>query len=185
MRVTHHPRALMATAVALMLAAAGLSATAAESTRKKSSPTQPAAEVEDAALATLPESAKAARALAKRPNDRAARLRAARSELAEGAEMPSRVEAAQQHAFAVLEESPNDIEALLLAGQTSLLKNDARSATRYYRAATLADGSNATAFLGLGDALTRIGDEAGASAAFARYRALMGMPPLQINAERK
>lgn len=184
MRATHPSRAVIATAVALMLSAASFNATAAESTRKKSPPT-PAAEVEDAALATLSESAKAERALAKKPNDRAAQLRAARSQLAEGAEIPSRVEAAQRHAVAVLEQSPNDMEALLLAGQSSLLKNDARSAVRYYRAATLADANYATAFLGLGDALTRLGDEPGATAAFTRYRALMGMPPLQTDAQRK
>lgn len=184
MRVIHHSRAIIATAVALMLAAASFGATAAEPNRKKSAPT-PAAEVEDAALATLSESAKAERALAKKPNDRAARLRAARSQLAEGAEIPGRVEAAEQHALAVLQESPKDIEALMLAGQTSLLKNDARSAVRYYRAATLADANHATAFLGLGDALTRLGDEPGATAAFTRYRALMGMPPLQTDAQRK
>jgi hypothetical protein len=165
----------LAAAAALLSAAAWLVAGAAQQTQKQPRETQ----TEDAASAALPESAKAERALAKKPTDRAARVRAARAELAEGADVPSRVEAAHQHALAVLNESPNDVEALLIAGQTSLLKDDARSAARYYRAATLLDGQSTTAFLGLGDALTRIGDETGATDAFARYRALMGMPPIE------
>jgi Flp pilus assembly protein TadD len=169
----------LAAAVAVLATAAWLAASAAEPAQKKVR--EPQTQTEDAAAAALSESIKAERALAKKPADRTARLRAARAQLAEGADVPSRVEAANEHALAVLNESPNDAEALLLAGQTSLLKNDARSAARYYRAATLVDAQNATAFLGLGDALTRIGDEAGANDAFRRYRALMGMPPIERN----
>jgi Flp pilus assembly protein TadD len=167
----------LAAVAAVLSTTAWLAASAAEPAQKKVRP--PQAETEDAAAAALPESIKAERAIAKKPGDRAARVRAARAQLAEGADVPSRVEAAQQHALAVLNESPNDVEALVLAGQTSLLKNDMRSAARYYRAATLVDANNATAFLGLGDALTRMGDEAGANEAFGRYRALLGMPPIE------
>jgi cytochrome c-type biogenesis protein CcmH/NrfG len=78
----------------------------------------------------------------------------------------------------VLEDNPSDVEALLIAAQSSLLKSDLAGAERYYRAATQADANSATAFLGLGDVLTRSGDEAGATAAFARYRQLRGMPAL-------
>ncbi|MGH8238624.1 MAG: hypothetical protein ACREXP_16605 [Steroidobacteraceae bacterium] len=167
----------LAAAAALLSSTAWLVAGAAEPAQKKTP--KPPVEVEDAAAVALPESVKAERAIATKGADRAARVRAARAQLAEGADVPSRVEAAQQHALAVLNEAPNDVEALLLAGQTSLLKSDARSAARYYRAATLVDAKNANAFLGLGDALTRIGDEAGATDAFARYRALMGMPAIE------
>lgn len=103
----------------------------------------------------------------------------AHAHLADDAEIASKVEAAQAHALAVLEDSPNDIEARLIAGQTSLLKGEIAVAVRHYQAATLADPKNASAMLGLGDALSRLGDEAGSTQAFAKYRELMGMPPLQ------
>jgi cytochrome c-type biogenesis protein CcmH/NrfG len=184
-RASGHHRAIFAIGVALLLAAGGVTSALAQTKQKPRQPVPPAAEVEDDALTRLPESAKAERALVKKPNDRATRLQAARAQLNEGAETPSRVETAHKHALAVLEEAPSDVEALMIAAQASLLKNDPRSAARYYRAATLVDANNATAFLGLGDALTRMGDETGATAAFARYRALMGMPPVQAEAERK
>jgi Flp pilus assembly protein TadD len=127
----------------------------------------------------LPEAIKAERRLLGKPGDHKMRIEAARAHLAKGADQPTNVDAAQTHVRAVLAENSQDVEALLLAGQTSLLKNDLQGAARYYRAATLAAPNNATAFLGLGDALTRLRDEPGANAAFERYRALRGMPPLQ------
>lgn len=142
-------------------------------------------EAEAKAEASLPETTKAERAVVRAPGDRDARIRAARAQLEAGAEQSSHVEAAQQHVLAVLAESPGDIDALLLAGQTSLLKGDAMAAARYYRAATVSQSSNAAAFLGLGDALTRLGDESGASAAFARFRALQGMPPIATESNDK
>lgn len=162
------------------LAGPGDTVYAAEGKSKRPPVMQPVPEqAEDLADPRLTDSVNAERVLAKKPNDRLSHLKAARAQLAEGADSESRVEAAQQHANAILQDHPNDIDALLLAGQTSLLRNDAAGAARYYRAATNAAASNATAFLGLGDALTRLGDESGATAAFARYRALMNMPPLQ------
>jgi Flp pilus assembly protein TadD len=142
-------------------------------------------EAEARAEASLPEMTRAERAVVRAPGDRDARLHAARAQLAAGADKSSHVEAAQQHALAVLAEFPADIDALLLAGQTSLLKGDAMAAARYYRSATASQSSNATAFLGLGDALTRLGDEPGASAAFARFRALQGMPPIATESKDK
>lgn len=127
----------------------------------------------------LPAATKAERRLLLNPGDRRTRLEAARAHLAAGAEDPANVDAAQSHALAVLAEDPQDVESLLLAGQTSLLKNDSQAAARYYRTVTLVAPDNSAAFLGLGDALTRLGDEPGANAAFARFRALKGMPPLQ------
>jgi predicted Zn-dependent protease len=129
-------------------------------------------------------SASAERTLASKPKDRAAHLQAARAHLAEGADNASKVDAAQAHAAAVLQDHPNDIEALLLAGHTSVLKNDAASAARYYRAATLSDPKSSKAFLGLGDALSRMGDETGSTQAFAKYRELMGMPALQSDTKK-
>lgn len=146
---------------------------------------EPGSANNDKAHANLSKSTRAERVLERKPGDRGARIQAARAYLDEGADDGSRVDEAKEHVLAVLAEHPNDMEALLLAGQTSLLKSDPWSAARYYRAATLVNASNATAFLGLGDALTRIGDDASATAAFARYRELMGMPPLQSPAESK
>jgi len=140
---------------------------------------------EEKAEASLPEATRAERAVVRAPGDRSARLRAARAQLAAGADKNSNVESAQQHALAVLADAPTDIDALLLAGQTSLLKGDTTAAARYYRAATLSHSDNATAFLGLGDALTKLGDEAAATAAFARFRALKGMPPLATESTNK
>lgn len=152
---------------------------AGESKPKGQSSQAPAQqEASDLTSAVLPESVQAERAVARNPHDRVARIKAAEAYLADGADSPSRAETAHRHALAVLAEYPTDIDALLLAGQTSLLRGDNSAAARYYQAATAADPGNATAFLGLGDALTKLGDEAGATAAFARYRALMGMPPL-------
>lgn len=125
----------------------------------------------------LPASAKAERKAMLRPNDRSARIEAAKAHLAEGADEIANVDAAREHVLAVLAEQPNDAESLLLAGRTSLLKSESAEAARYYRAAIAADPGNASAFLGLGDALTRIGDKTGAAAAFERYRALKGMAP--------
>jgi Flp pilus assembly protein TadD len=153
---------------------------AAEVRPSSKRPTAPADEVgADESLKGLPESMRAERTLARKPKDRTAHLQAARAHLAEGAEIGSKVEAAQAHALAVLEDSPNDIEARLIAGQTSLLRGEIAAAVRHYQAAALADPKNASAVLGLGDALSRLGDEAGSTQAFAKYRELKGMPPLQ------
>jgi predicted Zn-dependent protease len=162
-------------------------ASAAAPKPKKPMPAEQTIQSDDAleiARSKLPDSAKAERLLARKSDDRAGHLQAAKAHLLEGAGTPSHVNAAQQHAMAVLAEHPNDVDALLLAGQTSILKGDAATAARYYQAATAADGNNANAFLGVGDALSRLGDEPGATAAFARYRSLMGMPPIQpVNAK--
>lgn len=171
-------RSRMASMLRLMIAwsASGLASLAVMMDQSIAAERSPTAL--EKAEAALPEATKAERAVVGAPDDRDARLRAARAQLAAGADKNSHVESAQQHALAVLADHPSDIEALLMAGQTSLLKGDATAAARYYRAATLSHSSTAAAFLGLGDALTRLGDELGATAAFARYRELQGMPPL-------
>jgi thioredoxin-like negative regulator of GroEL len=56
-------------------------------------PKEPVSEDPSAAM-KLPEAAREERALAKQPGDRAARMRAARAQLAAGADTPSRVESA-------------------------------------------------------------------------------------------
>lgn len=171
----------------LVMQWSGTTTYAAEAQRKRV--IRPPAVVEeertDESAAAFPESVRAERALVKKPRDRQARLQAARARLAEGADNASNVEAARNHATQVLADNPNDLEALLLAGQTSILKNDLAAAANYYRQATLANANSAPAFLGLGDVLTRLGDEPGATAAFARYRSLMGMPPLVTQAPAK
>jgi cytochrome c-type biogenesis protein CcmH/NrfG len=134
---------------------------------------------EEIQKSNLPAATKAERKLLLHPGDRKTRLEAARAHLAAGADKQANVDAAQTHALAVLAENPQDVESLMLAAQTSLLKNDPQSAVRYYRTVTLVAPDNSAAFLGLGDALTRLRDEPGANVAFARYRSLKGMPPLQ------
>jgi hypothetical protein len=169
--MSHRRGAAVVGMLAVFAAAVSSPALAAERSAKE-------LQAEAKAEAALPEATRAERAVVRAPGDRNARLRAARAQLAAGADNSSHVEAAQQHALAVLADAPMDIDALLLAGQTSLLKGDAMAAARYYRAATSSQSANAAAFLGLGDALTKLGDETGATAAFARFRALQGMPPL-------
>lgn len=166
----------------LVLAEVVAQAAQGESKSKTSAATQSDG---DASTATLPDFVKAERQVAKNPHDKKARLAAARAQLAQGAESSSRVEAAQQHVEAVLAENPNDFDALMLAGQTSLLKADASAAARYYQAATAANSRSASAFLAWGDALSRLGDEPGSSAAFAKYRELMGMQAVQENGTAK
>ena len=178
-------RLLTAAVLAYLWFAAPISG-ASESRASSKRPTSPADEAgADESRKDLPESVRAERTLVDEPNDRRAHLQAARAHLAEGAEIASKVEAAQTHALAVLEDSPNDIEARLIAGQTSLLKGEIAVAVRHYQAVTLADPKNASAMLGLGDALSRLGDEAGSTQAFAKYRELMGMAPLQPATEKK
>jgi Flp pilus assembly protein TadD len=171
-------RWLAAVSAVLALAAAQNVQAAEGKARRPLSPPAPLEASTVNSGVQLPQSVKAERELVRSPGNRDVQLEAARAHLAEGANIPSRVLVAYTHALAVLEDNPADVEALLLAGQTSLLKGDAASAVRYYRAATQADSGNASAFLGLGDALGRQGDEPGATAAFARYRELTGMPPL-------
>jgi Flp pilus assembly protein TadD len=168
----------IASLLALAIATASL-AHAAEQ-KKRVPPAETAVSAEEQAVldSALPEAVKAERIVLRKPNDRAARVKAAKERLAQGADNSENVDAAHAHALAVLAEHPTDVESLLLAGQTSLLKNDVTTAARYYRAATLAAPNNDSAFLGLGNALMRMGDEPGSSAAFARYRSLMGMEPV-------
>jgi predicted Zn-dependent protease len=109
----------------------------------------------------------------------AARLDAARAYLAEGVDSPSKLNAAQRHLGALLKRQPANAEALLLAGQIEMLRSKWRAAATYYRRATAAAPSDPTGYLGLGDALTRLGDEEGAARAFAAFRAASGMEPIE------
>jgi Flp pilus assembly protein TadD len=178
-----HPSAILAAMIALT---ANVTAVDAAENARPAAATAAAANPNDEIMKSdLPDAVKAERKLMRKPGDRQARIDAARASLAQGADQPSNVDAAQAHVLAVLAENPNDVESLLLAGQTSLLKNDLQAAARYYRAATLAAPDNPSAFLGLGDALTRLRDEPGANAAFERFRALKGMPPLPKNENTK
>jgi cytochrome c-type biogenesis protein CcmH/NrfG len=173
------PRALVAVLGAIVAVAAIVPRVdAAEKARPAAEPAAAANPDDEIMKSNLPDAVKAERKLMRKPSDRKARIDAAKANLAQGADEPSNVDAAQAHVLAVLAENPNDVESLLLAGQTSLLKSDLQAAARYYRAATLVAPDNASAFLGLGDALTRLRDEPGANAAFERFRALKGMAPL-------
>lgn len=127
-------------------------------------------------------SVSAERRVQRYPADRAARLEAARAYLAEADQSPSKRAAAEEHVRAALEVKGDDPAALSLLGQIELTKGNAAAAALHFRSAIRFAPDDAAAHLGLGDALTRLGDEAGATAAFAEYRRIKGLPPLPAEA---
>ena len=95
-----------------------------------------------------------------------------RLQLAKSYQLRGQLDQAEAHAKAILTHKPNHLGALLLMGQLSARHERWQAAHDYYERAAKADASDATAQLGLGNALTHLGDEEGASAAFARYQTL-------------
>jgi tetratricopeptide (TPR) repeat protein len=120
----------------------------------------------------------AERELRTRPNDSTMRLATAQAYLAEADASPSKREAAARHVQVLLERSPNDFNALLLMGQIELQKGRPAVAVVHLQNAASLAPNEASVQLTLGDALTSLGDSAGAAAAFAHYRRIMGMAPL-------
>lgn len=120
----------------------------------------------------LPESVKAERVIAESPEDRDAHLTAAQLYIREGSNIQSKREAAKEHLAAILSANPNDEEALLLFGLISIQDGKPDSAATYYRRAITANKNSLSGYMGLGDALTRQGDEKGASDAFDHVRQL-------------
>lgn len=126
-------------------------------------------------------SVKRERQLARDPNNRQAHLEAACAYMSEGASIASKRQAAMTHVEAALIAAPKDIEALLLAGQIKILDGKPDLAVGYYQSAVAADAKDPRAQLGLGDALNRLGDSAGADMAFQKYRELNASASSQVN----
>ena len=74
----------------------------------------------------------------------------------------------------VLEVDKNNMPALLELGQIRSQQQNWEAAQALYQRAIDAAPDNATAYLGLGNALMQLGDESSADAAFASYQTLTG-----------
>ena len=70
-----------------------------------------------------------------------------------------------------------DPAALMLAGRIATIAQQPAVAALHYRAVLAISPNNSEAALGLGNALTALNDVAGADAAFARYREIIGLAP--------
>ena len=99
-----------------------------------------------------------------------------RVKLAESYEFIGKLELAEKHAARVLERYPKSTEAILLMGRIRGRQEDWAESRAYYEEAVKADNNNASAHLGLGQALMRLGDEAAADTAFEEYRRLTEVP---------
>ncbi len=138
----------------------------------------PSRETQSRPAESTPASVKAERELLTKPDDAKLHLEAARAYLAASDASPSKRDAAATHVQRALAKNPNDVDALILMGQIELQGNRPAVAALHLQNAARLAPDNPTARLSLGDALTRLGDETGASAAFAEYRRIMGMPSL-------
>lgn len=77
----------------------------------------------------------------------------------------------------LLEKRKSDPAALMLAGRIAMITQQPAIAALHYRAVLAISPNNSEAALGLGNALTSLNDVAGADAAFARYREIIGLAP--------
>lgn len=155
-------------ATAVLLCCTGMATSIADPTR----------DTQSGRTESTPASVKAERELLKNPDDAKLHLEAARAYLAEADSSPSKRDAAAAHVQRALEKNSSDVDALILMGQIELQRNRPAVAALHLQNAARLAPDNPTAQLSLGDALSHVGDEAGASAAFAEYRRIMGMPPL-------
>jgi Flp pilus assembly protein TadD len=124
------------------------------------------------------------RRLLLRPNDKKAHLNAARSYLALAQGADSHLSDAARHVEAVLKDQPRDFEALMLAGEVANRKGQYAEAAMHYQNAAQVNSTSAEAQLALGGVLDRIGDTGGSDAAYRRFRALSGLPPLPTSIEK-
>lgn len=92
--------------------------------------------------------------------------------LAQSYEILGKLQDASRYAGEVLQANPNDGQALLLLGRIRTREENWSSARDAFRAAVQADPRNPSAHLGLGNALSRLGDAAGAEAEFDTFRRL-------------
>lgn len=112
------------------------------------------------------------RLLARSPGNHDAHMDAARAYLNSGSSIASKRRAAMAHVDEVLKAYPGDVEALLLGAQIQNLDGRYDIAANYYRSAIAANGNDPRSWLGLGDALSRLGDASGADLAFQKFREL-------------
>jgi predicted Zn-dependent protease len=112
-----------------------------------------------------------------RPSD-AQQLEIAEALLAERGQEPQALEEAGRRVAAVLERTPDSTRALLLAGRIAMKQGQPAVAASHYRAVTQKASPPRSAWLGLGQSLDATGDVAGATEAYARYRASRGLRPL-------
>lgn len=96
-----------------------------------------------------------------------------RMQLAEAYEMRGDVGRAKEQALKVIANDRNNSAALILLGRISSHEQDWTKAKVYYQRAVRVDKANAEAYLGLGQALMELGDEAEADAAFGDYRRII------------
>lgn len=112
-----------------------------------------------------------------RPNDQQ-QLEIASALLTERGLEPQALDEAANRVAAVLERAPTNVDALMLAGRIALRQAKPSIAALHFRAATSRPSPPSSAWLSLGQSLEAMGDTAGASAAYARYRAARGLVPL-------
>jgi Flp pilus assembly protein TadD len=90
---------------------------------------------------------------------------------------PVALEKATAELAPLLERQKSDPAALMLAGRIATIAQQPAIAAFHYRAVLAISPNNSEAALGLGNALTTLNDVAGADAAFARYREIIGLAP--------
>jgi len=96
-----------------------------------------------------------------------------RVRLAGSYEISGQPKQAEAHAGEVLKQDSRNVDALLMMGRLSGRRQDWATAKSYYEKAVQADRQEPTAFLGLGQALSELGDDAAADVAFEEYRRLV------------
>lgn len=101
---------------------------------------------------------------------------ALRARLAESYEISGDLEQARANAGEVLKQRDNDVGALLVMGRIHGRQQDWGAAKVYYERAVIVDRANASAHLGLSQALMALGDGAGAERALRAYKKLTNIP---------
>jgi tetratricopeptide (TPR) repeat protein len=99
-----------------------------------------------------------------------------RMKLAESYELSGKLELAEEHATKVLGGNRKNTEALLLMGRIRGRHEDWAGSKAYYDQAVKADKNDASAYLGLGQALMQLGEDDSAESAFTEYRRLTDVP---------
>jgi Flp pilus assembly protein TadD len=75
----------------------------------------------------------------------------------------------------------NSVDALLVLGRIAVRQQEWSAAAAYFRQVAALKPNHAAAQLDLGQALEKTGDPKGSDDAYATYRSLRGLPPLQSN----
>lgn len=83
---------------------------------------------------------------------------------------------AMAHAKAVLDQSAQSIEALMIFGLCHATRDESAKAQSYFEQIIALDPRNVGAYYGLGVVMKQSGDSVGSEAAFAKFRSFSGMP---------